>query len=121
MSDTLKQLQDNCQSIADELRDPDKWREEYISDCSDDEQGALSPDDIGAYEWLEDVLDITYRVSQDREYKSAKVCVAWGGPNIYVDTESSTVIGYWGSNKVEVPYTDNLGLDEALEQMWRDF
>jgi hypothetical protein len=40
-----------------------------------------------------------------------KLVVAWG-PNIYIDTRGAVVKGYWGGDSVEVPYIDQLGIDD---------
>lgn len=114
-SETLKQLEDSCKSIAEELTNPKQWKKDWFSDHKDEYDSA---DEVQASDWMADVLDITYRVGQDRQYQSAEVCVGLGGPNIYVDTESRTVKGYWGGDRVEIPYTDNLGIDNELQELW---
>lgn len=72
-----------------------------------------------AYEYLSDALDIQYIVSGKREYIGARVLVAFGGPNIWINTQTKTVEGYWWGSKAFASYSqDALGLDEALETLW---
>jgi hypothetical protein len=69
-------------------------------------------------DWMEDVLDIEYIVNSRREYIGARVLVGFGGPNLWINTRTSTVEGYWWGAYEEQRYTDNLGLDDWLEEYW---
>jgi hypothetical protein len=116
---TDQDLLRNCKNIADQLTNPEDWRKKHAENNDITELEDIEA--LGAYDWLEDALDIEYRVSGDHSYKSGQVCVTVGGPNIFVDTEDNTVIGYWGGDKVTVPFIDNLGLDDVLEEMWSNY
>lgn len=41
------------------------------------------------------IYDIEYRIGTGKEYRSVKVMVACGGPNIYIDTAAREVQLYW--------------------------
>lgn len=91
------------------------------------EIGGYAMDERDVEEWggpcashyLSDALDIEYTVSRDVEYLGARVCVAFGGPNIYIDTRNQKVQGYWGGDYVERSYSnDALALDDYLEEMF---
>ena len=72
-----------------------------------------------AFGYLQDALDIQYIVNGKREYIAARVLVAFGGPNIWINTQTKTVDGYWWGTTASASYhTDALGLDEALEELW---
>lgn len=72
-----------------------------------------------AFDYLQDALDIQYIVTGKREYIAARVLVAFGGPNIWINTQTKTVEGYWWGTEASARYhTDALGLDEALETLW---
>lgn len=75
---------------------------------------------LDAYEWLEDALDIEYRVSGDGNYRSAKVLTGWGGPNVWIDTAREQVGVAWYCEPVyrDLPETFCRELDEALEELW---
>lgn len=76
--------------------------------------------ELTAYDWLEDALDIEYRVSSEGEYRSARVLIGWGGPNVWVDTARHQIQVSWYSPLVELTLPDEFidGLNEALEEIW---
>ena len=52
--------------------------------------------DVDMNEYFEgQILDINYVVDSEHRYKAVILLVAWGGPNIYVDTYTGSVDGYW--------------------------
>jgi hypothetical protein len=65
-----------------------------------------------------DVYDIRYIVDREKRYLGAELMVAGGGPNIWVNLDTKYVEGYWGGDKVEQPFTDNLDLDGYCEEMY---
>ena len=69
------------------------------------------------HKWQEDVYDIEWITFRDRSYKAARLMVAGGGPNIWVNLQTGTVDGYWASDKCSWGFVDNLGLDEYLEEL----
>ena len=64
-----------------------------------------------------DVYNIEWITHQDHSYKAARLLVAGNGPNIWVNTLNGTVDGYWGCDKVQWGFVDNIGLDEYLEEL----
>ena len=71
------------------------------------------------FDYLEDVLDIQYIVSSEKKYLGARVLVAFGGPNIWINTQTKTVEGYWWDESAFASYyEDEIGIDEALEELW---
>lgn len=102
----MTDLQNHVQSIAENLTNGFK--------------GELNHDGepFGAYDYLQDSLDIRYIVSGKGEYIAAKILVAFGGPNIWVNLESNQVEGYWGGERAIAYFEDNLGLDDALSELW---
>ena len=102
------QLRRMCQNIADDISNP-----------------KISKDDGGeaielqtAHEWMEGVYDIRYIVDREKRYYSAELMVAGGGPTIWVNLNTKEVEGYWGSDRVNEPFIDNLDLDGYLEEMY---
>lgn len=49
------------------------------------------------YSYFDQALDIEYRVGPDLTYRAVRIAIALGGPNIYVDTNNTSVEGCWGS------------------------
>jgi hypothetical protein len=104
-------LQTHVQSIADNLTSPpwDEWNE----DRDTENEG-----DFSAFDYLQDALDIEYIVNSKGEYLGARVLVAFGGPNIWVNTRTKTIEGYWWGDSAFATFQDNLGLDDALSELW---
>lgn len=75
-------------------------------------------EETSAYDYLEDALDINWILNSDRSYKGARILVAFGGPNIWIDTTTNTVEGYWWGDKYSARFDDQIGLDEALEELF---
>lgn len=104
MSNELKnELIANCKSVAEELEGYAYGNLIYCEEEGGfiDKTDDVEDDGLGA--WLSYVLDI--RVTTDlsgNDLYGARVCVACGGPNIYVDTCEGCVEGYWGTEHVSV-------------------
>ena len=71
-----------------------------------------------AHTWCEGVYDIEWITFNAHSYTSARLLVAGGGPNIYVNLQTNTVDGYWGCDKVNHGFIDNIGLDEYLSELY---
>ena len=72
----------------------------------------------GVHDFMEGVYDIEWITYQDKSYKAARLLVAGGGPNIWVNLQTGTVDGYWGCDKVSHGFIDNINLDEYLEELY---
>ena len=68
--------------------------------------------------FMDGVYDIRYIVNREKRYLGAELLVAGGGPTVWVNLESMYVEGYWGGDKVQEPFNDNLGLDDYCEEMY---
>jgi hypothetical protein len=80
---------------------------------------ASEGESIDGLDYLSDVLDIEYVVSSKKEYLGARVLVAFGGPNIWINTRTKQVEGYWWGDKSIQSYNDDsLNLDDALETLY---
>ena len=71
-----------------------------------------------AAKWMEDTYAIRYLVDQDKSFLGAEILVAGGGPTIWVDTFREQVTGWWGSDRVQWDFQDNLGLNDYCEEMY---
>jgi predicted RNA-binding Zn-ribbon protein involved in translation (DUF1610 family) len=59
---------------------------------------------VSFYDYFTDsVLDVEWRIGSDRQYRSVKIMVAYGGPNIYIDTAARAVQLYWWTDRAEYP------------------
>ena len=90
-----QQLRDQCKHIAETISTP-------LEDV---------------HEWMNDVYEIEWITYGDHSYKAARLLVAGGGPNIWVNLQTGTVDGYWWGDTCKVSFADNLGLDEYMEEL----
>jgi hypothetical protein len=110
------QLQDMCNNIAEQINCGMTYQE---AELDHEEAGADPGDQISAFDWLQRALDIQYIVTGAGEYLGARILVAFGGPNIWVNTQTATVSGYWYGDRCEASFwVDELGLDDALAELW---
>jgi hypothetical protein len=105
-TETDTKLSDHVKYIADKL-----------SNGFDDETNS-DGEPLSAFDYLQDALDIEYIVNSKKEYLGARVLVAFGGPNIWVNTRTKTVEGYWWADKATASFNDGIGLDDALEELY---
>lgn len=72
-------------------------------DVSEEEREELveNEEPVDLYSYFSDPLDIEYRIGYDGSFRSVKVMVTCGGPNIYVDTGYGCVKGFWGTDTYE--------------------
>ena len=103
-----QQLRRMCKSIANGISEPEE--------ITDEETGEKRTETAG--DWMEGVYDIRYIVDREKRYFSAELLVAGGGPTIWVNLNTKEVEGYWGCDRVNEPFIDNIGLDEYLEDMY---
>ena len=106
--ETMSDLKAHCEMIARQIETG-----EYDFDAD-------NGDDTGpnAYDYLSDALSIEYVKTAAGEYNGAIVLVAFGGPNIWIDTRWKEVRGAWWGESCAVPYTrDELGLDDTLQEL----
>jgi hypothetical protein len=76
-------------------------------------------EELTAYDYLQDALDIRYTVNAQREYLGARVLVAYGGPNVWIDTNTNALEVYWGNTATRYLRSEFINaLDEALEELW---
>lgn len=53
-------------------------------------------DEVSMYDYFEDhIYDIEYTISDDFDYRGARVMITYGGPNIYINTNNKRVELYW--------------------------
>ena len=97
-----EQLRRMCKNIAEEITEG-KTREGK---------------NVYMQDFMEGVYDIRYIVDREKRYYSAEMLVAGGGPTIWVNLNTMEVEGYWGGDRVTVPFSDNLGLDDYLEDLY---
>ncbi len=79
------------------------------------------PEQLSLYDYFEDVLDIEYRVEADRKtVRSVSLMVAFGGPNIYIDTAENAVMLYWYTDRARYSFDSWIGdeINAWAEELW---
>ena len=92
--------------------------ERMVQETADDITHCSGGRERSAADWMEGTYDIRYLVNREKQYLGAEILVAGGGPTIWVDTFTKEVRGYWGTDRVQRYFIDNLGLDEYCEEMY---
>lgn len=90
----------------------------HVQSIANNLSNGFEGEEFSALDYLQDALDIEYIVNSKGEYLGARVLVAFGGPNIWVDTRRGVVDGAWWGDKASAPFTDSIGLDDALSELW---
>lgn len=76
-------------------------------------------DTVNGFDYLQDCLDIEYITTSDKQYKGARVLIAFGGPNIWINTQTEEIEGYWyGLNDKVAYFDDTMGINESLEELF---
>ena len=91
--------------------------------CKNIAEGITEGTEVGesAQEFMEHVYNIEWICHQDKTYKAARLLVAGGGPNIWVNLQTDTVDGYWGGDKYSHGFVDNIGLEEICEEIYNGY
>lgn len=129
-----RENREHCKRIAEELEEYAEGRiyrcpncGECVTDntlfCDCGEQMDLIEGDweqLSVLDFIQDAYDIEYRVGSGREYRSVKIMVACGGPNIYIDTARRLVTLHWWADYAEYPISSTAcdALDEYMEEYW---
>lgn len=104
--DSKDALRHNCEYAAQEIED--------IIKSGDEERFA---------DWTSDVLDIRYSIDGRFNYIAVRLTLTCGGPNIYLDTDSKEIEGYWGTNHCSTPVSDDVigVVDKWYEDLFEEY
>lgn len=93
-----------CPECGEIITVPADWSgEKYKCPDCDTVHDGDDLEQLSLYDYFDDVLDIEYRIGSDRQLRSVQIMVAWGGPNIYIDTATEQVELYWWGNRASYP------------------
>jgi hypothetical protein len=76
-----------------------------------EDQEIIKPAEMRHY--FDDSLDFEITVGRRGDFKAIKLTVAWGGPNVYVDSSPCEVRGHWGCDEATYPLSYNV-----KEKLW---
>lgn len=97
-----------CKHIADELTAI------YNGEITNEDG-----DTVTLYDYMSDILDFEYTITSRKEYKSVKIWVTLGGPNVWIDTELGSVCLAWGTDREEY-YLNRIVCDE-IDAIFEEF
>lgn len=102
----MEENREYCKRIADELEAyaaGRMWRDVETGEEKEMDFDAASDDDeqLSVSDYLADALDYEITIDSQMEYKSAKIWVTLGGPNVWIDTADKAVKLAWGTERAE--------------------
>lgn len=84
----------------------------YCPECE-----TLNLDILSGFDYIADVLDINWVLDSNRKFKGARLLVAFGGPNIWIDTVKRTVEGRWWNDSFTATYNrDEMDIEGACSE-----
>ena len=92
--------------------------EEQLRRMVRDIADSITSGEEDAAKWMEGTYDIRYLLDSSKRFLGAEILVAGGGPTIWVDTFREQVTGWWGTDRVQWYYQDNMGLNDYMEEMY---
>lgn len=99
-----------CPNCGEVFENPDFT---LCPDCEDELE------ELSLYDYFEDALDIEYRIGSNKEFRSVKILVACGGPNIWIDTATGQVVLRWWDEGNEALLSDNA--IEAINDIFEEY
>ena len=76
-------------------------------------------EDLRGYLSSNQIMDIKYVLDSNLDYVGSQLLVAFGGPNIWIDTQHQQVRGYWwGDNVIKDYYEDSIYLDDHIKELY---
>ncbi len=128
IAEAIEKVTDGSMYRCPECGEIIEWDNDEYNDDTEEYHcphcGCVSPEDqlepYGIYDYFNDVYDIEYRVGSGREYRSVRLMIACGGPNIYIDTASKEVELYWWTDRASFPLSFEAvnAIDDEFEQLY---
>ena len=96
------------------------WRDVETGEEKEMDPETVSGDfeQLSIYDYLADVLDYEITIDSQLEYKSAKIWVTLGGPNVWIDTAEKAVKLAWGTDRAE--YALDWGTCDDIDEYMQD-
>ena len=119
----MEENREYCKRIAQELEAyaaGRMWRDVETGEEKEMDPETVSDDfeQLSIYDYLADVLDYEITIDSRLEYKSAKIWVTLGGPNVWIDTAEKAVKLAWGTDRAEYPV--DLDTCEEIDEYMQD-
>ena len=121
----MEENREYCKRVADELEAYAAGR--MWQNIETGEEKEMDPEtdsgdfeQLSIYDYLADVLDYEITIDSQLEYKSAKIWVTLGGPNVWIDTAEKAVKLAWGTDRAEYPVDSDTceEIDEYMQDLY---
>jgi len=120
MTNSETRLREQVLSIINNIENGVVVTQQDIDDGYYDEDQYQDGDIISGFDYLADALDIEYTISSTGEYRGSRILVAFGGPNIWINTGLSLVEASWWGESVMIHFhSDAMGIDETCEELFQ--
>ena len=75
---------------------------------------------LSIYDYFEDIYDIKYTIDDGGDYCAARIMVACGGPNIWIDTDAGAVVLRWWGDRAEYLLSSTAveAVDDWARECW---
>mgnify|MGYP003300865345 CR=1 FL=1 len=109
-----------CPERNETITLPDDMEDKYHCPCCGTIHEVDDLEQLSIWDWADNILDWRYIIERDKSYRSVEIMVAFGGPTIWISTESKSVELYWWGDRASYPisYRATEALDEWAEEMW---
>jgi hypothetical protein len=119
MSTSSNTLADQVLSIINDIENGIPVTQQDIDGGYYDEGQYEAGDTLGAWDYIHNALEHEYFINSDKAYLGASILVAFGGPNITINTRKQQVEGHWwGESCVMSYFTDAMELDSMCEELF---
>ena len=68
------------------------------------------------YDYVTDAYQVEYTKTLSGSFVGCSVCIALGGPNVYINTSHNRLEGYWGG-QVEYLFFEDYQIAETIESI----
>lgn len=121
----MNENREYCKRVADELdayAAGRMWRDIETGEEKEMDSETVSGDfeQLSISDYLADVLDYEITIDSQLEYKSAKIWVTLGGPNVWIDTADKAVKLAWGTDRAEyaLDWDTCDEIDEYMQELY---
>lgn len=115
----MKDLQQHVQQIADIIEQGYTVTAEDVDNYDQEYQAG---DILSGFDYIADAYDFRYLLDSNGNLIQAQICVAHGGPNIWVNIwhdGTGVVEGYWWGDRAKASITDDaMAIFEACEELY---
>lgn len=127
IAETLEAIHDGqmyrCPECGEYIHESDLFNSEAEYRCPCCKAEEIDPEDceqVSFFNHFQDVFDIEYRLNAEREFKSVRLMVACGGPNIFIDTGACEVQLRWWTDSESCPIDPETceSINECFEELF---